>query len=111
MPISPDRICEPGVIDAGLPVPNSTKPSWLSELSAIANLRSLWIDEADVVEARDLCYGATGRHSGHIKAMSPGVRFDQKEPFGVDDALRMMEYESPSTMAPCVSQLPDTVGQ
>ena len=120
MSTSPDRIYEPGVVHPGFPVSNSTKPFWLSEPSKYARLQSEWVDEADIVvigsgmtaasltryllskkpglkivlmEARDLCSGATGRNGGHIKVMSPGVWFDRKKQYGIKEALRVMEYE------------------
>lgn len=120
MSTSPEGIYEPGIIDPGFPVNNSTQPFWLSEPSPISKLRSQWLDSADiviigsgmtsvslcrtlyanrpdlrivVVDARDLCSGATGRNGGHIKAMSPGVWFDRKPEFGVAEAIKIMEYE------------------
>ncbi|KAL4903575.1 hypothetical protein BDW74DRAFT_36665 [Aspergillus multicolor] len=120
MSTSPDGIYEPGIIDPGLPLPNSTQPFWLSSPSPLAKFRSPWLEQADVViigsgmtsvslcrslfakcpelsiiviEARDLCSGATGRNGGHIKAMSPGVWFERKKQLGVQEALKMMEFE------------------
>jgi glycine/D-amino acid oxidase-like deaminating enzyme len=120
MSTSPDGIYEPGIIDPGLPVANSTQPFWFSEPAKIASLQSPWLDAADVVivgsgmtsvslsrallskrpdlrvvvvEARNLCSGATGRNGGHIKVMSPGVWFDRKKQYGVEEAIRVMEYE------------------
>ena len=121
MSISPDGVYEKGVIDPGLPVQNSTRPFWLTEPSRIAQIRSLWPDEVvDVaiigsgmtaaslsrtlyakrpgikivlVEARDLCSGATGRNGGHIKAMSPGAWNDRKKSFGLEEGLRITEFE------------------
>lgn len=118
---SPDGIYEKGIIDPGLPAKNSTKPFWLTEPCKISKLRSPWPKETvdiavigsgitaaslvntlyrkqpdlkiTIVEARDLCSGATGRNGGHIKAMSPGSWFDRKEKFGVQEAVRIMEYE------------------
>lgn len=118
---SPDGIYERGVIDPGFPVENSTKPFWLTEPSKIGTLQSPWptqyIDiaiigsgmtavslantlyskqpnlEIAILEARDLCSGATGRNGGHVKAMSPGSWFERKEQFGTEEAIRIMEYE------------------
>lgn len=120
MSTSPDGIYEKGIVDPGLPVKNSTKPFWLTGPSKINKLQSPWLEEADIViigsgmtavslcrtlyskrpelkivviEARDLCSGATGRNGGHIKVMSPGVWYDRKEQFGVEEAIRIMEFE------------------
>lgn len=121
MASSPDGIYEKGIIDPGYPVKNSTKPFWLTEPSPISTLQSPWpTSPVDVViigsgmtaaslsrtlyaskpdlnivlvEARDLCSGATGRNGGHIKAMSPGAWFDHKEQFGVEEAIRIVNYE------------------
>lgn len=120
MSLSPDGVYEKGVIDPGLPVENSTKPYWLTEPSPIAKLQSPWQDEVDVaiigsgmtaaslcrtlyskrpgikivlVEARDVCSGATGRNGGHIKAMSPGAFLDKKKAFGLEEALKITEFE------------------
>ncbi|KAL1856799.1 hypothetical protein Plec18170_003772 [Paecilomyces lecythidis] len=117
---SPDGIYEKGVIDPGLPVKRSTKSYWLTEPAAISKLQSPWLKSADIViigsgmtaaslayklyslrsdlkiiiiEARDICGGATGRNGGHVKPMSPGVWFDRKEQFGAQEAIRIMEYE------------------
>lgn len=97
---SPDGIYERGVVDPGLPFKEYSKPFWLSEPSKISKLQSQWVEEPDVViigsgmtsvnlcltlysirpeleiivlEARELCSGATSRNGGHCKATSPGV--------------------------------------
>lgn len=120
MSSSPDGIYERGVVDPGLPVKEYSQPFWLSEPSRISNLQSTWLQEADVViigsgmtsvslclalystcpelkivvlEARELCSGATGRNGGHCKAMSPGVWYDYKSQYGVEEAVRIMQYE------------------
>ncbi|OJJ08769.1 hypothetical protein ASPVEDRAFT_144899 [Aspergillus versicolor CBS 583.65] len=117
---SPDGIYEKGIVDPGLPVLNSTKPFWLSEPSKISKLQSPWTDEADfviigsgmsaaslarslyakrpglsvvLVEARDLCSGATGRNGGHCKAQSPGDWHARRSKYGVDEAVKIMEFE------------------
>ncbi|KAL4970209.1 NAD(P)/FAD-dependent oxidoreductase [Aspergillus stella-maris] len=120
MSTSPDGIYEPGIIDPGIPVANSTKPFWLSQPSKISKLQSPWVQEADIIiigsgmtavsltrslyarkpeakiiiiEARDLCSGATGRNGGHCKVMSPGVWFERQEAYGTEEALRVMRFE------------------
>lgn len=120
MATSPEGIYEKGIVDPGLPVKNPITSFWLTEPSEISKLQSPWLDTADVViigsgmtaaslarslyskrpnlrivlvEARDVCSGATGRNGGHCKAMSPGVWFDRKQQFGVKEAIRIMEYE------------------
>lgn len=133
MSSSPDGIYEPGVIDPGFPVANPTAPFWLSEPAEISKLQSPWSGSADVViigsgmtaanlartlysrrpglkvvlvEARDVCSGATGRNGGHIKAMSPGSWFDRKQHHGVQEALRIMEFEHShlDKMASCIKE-------
>ncbi|RDW90741.1 NAD(P)/FAD-dependent oxidoreductase [Aspergillus mulundensis] len=133
MSTSPDGIYEPGIIDPGLPVPTPTQPFWLSSPSPLAKLRSPWLDQADIViigsgmtsvslcrslfakcpdvsiivlEARDLCSGATGRNGGHIKAMSPGVWVERKAQFGVQEALKIMEFEHGhlQSMTSCIKE-------
>ncbi len=120
MSTSPDGIYEPGVIDPGIPLPNPTQPFWLSEPSRISKLQSPWLETADVVivgsgmtaasltrslyarrpalkivlvEARELCSGATGRNGGHVKVMSPGVWFDRVRQYGRVEAIKVMQFE------------------
>ncbi|RSL83278.1 hypothetical protein CEP51_004603 [Fusarium floridanum] len=119
MSTSPDGIYERGLIDPGVPVDNSTKPFWLTEPVKFGKLQSPWVDSADIViigsgmtasslcralysrgapkivllEARDLCSGATGRNGGHMKAMSPGAWHDRKKMYGLQEAIKIMEYE------------------
>lgn len=121
MSTSPDGIYEPGIIDPGLPVTPYLQPYWLTQPSSIAKIQSVpWPESADiviigsgmtavsltrtlyakrpelrivVVEAREVCSGATGRNGGHCKAMSPGVWYDRKQQYGIEEALRVMEYE------------------
>ncbi|KAK7900189.1 hypothetical protein LTR67_003935 [Exophiala xenobiotica] len=103
MSSSPDGIYDVGIIDPGIPVETPTQPFWLSQPAKHSKLRSPWAETADVVvigsgmtavslcltlfsrrpglkiviiEARDLCSGATGRNGGHCKTMSPGVWFE-----------------------------------
>ncbi|KAH7177113.1 FAD dependent oxidoreductase [Dactylonectria macrodidyma] len=129
---SPDGIYEKGVVDPGFPVKNSTQPFWLTEPCKISKLQSPWPEktvdiavvgsgmtaaslvnslyskqpnlEITILEARDLCSGATGRNGGHIKAMSPGSWFERKEKFGIQEAVRIMEYEHShlKEMAACI---------
>lgn len=120
MSSSPDGIYDVGIVDPGFPVEKPTQPFWLTQPGKNSKLRSPWKDTADVViigsgmtaaslcltlfsrrpelnivvvEARDLCSGATGRNGGHCKAMSPGVWFDRKREFGVQEAIQVMEFE------------------
>ncbi|RTE76316.1 hypothetical protein BHE90_009224 [Fusarium euwallaceae] len=119
MSTSPDGIYERGLVDPGVPVDNSTKPFWLTEPVKFGKLQSPWVDSADIViigsgmtasslcralfsrgapkivllEARDLCSGATGRNGGHMKAMSPGAWHDRKKMYGLQEAIKIMEYE------------------
>ncbi|KAK7413498.1 hypothetical protein QQX98_007646 [Neonectria punicea] len=129
---SPDGIYDKGVIDPGFPAKNPTQSFWLTEPCEISKLRSPWPEETvdivvigsgmtaaslintlyskqpnlnvTILEARDLCSGATGRNGGHIKAMSPGAWFERAEKFGVQEAVRIMEYEHShlKEMAACI---------
>ncbi|KAL4960178.1 uncharacterized protein BDV14DRAFT_193147 [Aspergillus stella-maris] len=88
MSTSPDGIYEPGIVDPGFPVTNSTKPFWLSQPLEISKLHltcSLYACRPGakivVIKARDLCSGATGRNSGHCKVMSLG------------EALKVMHFK------------------
>lgn len=133
MSTSPDGIYEPGIIDPGFPVQKPTQPFWLSEPSKIGSIQSPWVEKADIavigsgmtavslvrtllskrpelkiviLEARDLCSGATGRNGGHVKVMSPGVWFDRKEQYGLIEAVRVMEFEHGHLreMAECIEE-------
>lgn len=133
MSSSPHGIYEAGVVSPGFPVKNYTLPFWLTEPSKIHKIRSAWQKTADVViigsgmtavglsrsllasqpnlkvvvvEARELCSGATGRNGGHCKVMSPGVWWDRKEQFGAKEALRVMHYEHNhlADMAACIKE-------
>lgn len=117
---SPDGIYEPGLVDPGIPVSNSTKSFWLSQSAPIARTQSPWINTADVViigsgmsgmnlartlyqksaklkivllDARDLCSGATGRNGGHIKTMSYNYWLDRKAKYGVKEAICLTNFE------------------
>ncbi|PLB55294.1 DAO-domain-containing protein [Aspergillus steynii IBT 23096] len=133
MSTSPEGIYEPGIVDPGLPVPNPTQPFWLSEPSKISTLQSPWSEHADIViigsgitaasltrtlyahrpdlkivivEARDLCSGATGRNGGHVKVISPGVWFERERNYGRQEALRVMQFEHShlDAIAACVKE-------
>lgn len=117
---SPDGVYEAGVVDPGIPVGNATKPFWLTQPSPIDNSQSPWRKDADVViigsgvtgtsiardlltrrpelrvvmlEARDVCSGATGRNGGHIKVMSYNVWLDRKKKFGLIEAIKWTQFE------------------
>ncbi|KAL4915095.1 FAD dependent oxidoreductase [Aspergillus aurantiobrunneus] len=119
--------------DPGLPIISPTTPFWFSEPSKISKLQSPWAPRADViiigsgmtaasltrslyahkpslrivlVEARDLCSGATGRNGGHCKVMSPGVWFERQEAYGTAEALSVMRFEHShlDEMAECVKE-------
>ncbi|KAJ4322066.1 hypothetical protein N0V84_005004 [Fusarium piperis] len=119
MSTAPDGIYEKGVIDPGIPVDNLTNPFWLTGPVNFGKIQSPWVDSSDIViigsdmtasslcrapysrgaprivllEARDLCSGATGRNGGHMKAMSPGAWSDRKKMYGLEEAIKIMEYE------------------
>ncbi|KAK0638440.1 Gamma-glutamylputrescine oxidoreductase [Lasiodiplodia hormozganensis] len=118
---SPEGIYEPGIVDPGLPVPHPTKSFWLSSLHQLANHQSPWpthtVDVAIigsgitgtniartllqkqpnlrivVLEARSLCSGATGRNGGHIKTMSFASWEERKATYGIEEAVRITEFE------------------
>ena len=46
-----------------------------------------------MVDARDLCSGATGRNGGHIKTMSYNFWLDRKSRYGVEEAIRLSTFE------------------
>lgn len=133
MSASVDGVYEPGVVDPGLPVDDATSPFWHSQPSPIHNVRSLWVDQADVViigsgitgasvarklfstrpklkivmlEARSICSGATGRNGGHIKVMSYNVWFHRKEKHGLVEAIRWTNFEHNHlrSMAECIEE-------
>ncbi|KAL2824868.1 FAD dependent oxidoreductase [Aspergillus cavernicola] len=133
MSTSPDGIYEPGIIDPGLPSPSPTSPFWLSQPSKLSALQSPWLNQADIViigsgmtaaslirslyarqptlkiviiEARDLCSGATGRNGGHCKVMSPGVWFEREQAYGTAEAMRVMRFEHShlDEMVKCVEE-------
>jgi len=118
---SPDGIYMPGVVDPGVPIPNPTSPYWLSKPSVYSKWQSPWpnstVDVAIIgsgmsamglaralyqkrpniriiiIEARELCSGATGRNGGHIKTMSYGTWPERKRLMGVDEAIRVTAFE------------------
>ena len=121
MSSSPEGVYEPGVIDPGFPVPKPTTPFWHSQPHPLANHQSAWpttpVDVVIigagvtgtnlartllkrepslyivVVEARGLCSGATGRNGGHIKTMAFAVWEDRKAAYGIEEAIRLTEFE------------------
>jgi len=117
---SPDGIYLPGVVDPGVPTPRSTSPYWLSKPSKYAKWQSPWPNTVDVaivgsgmsamslaralyqkrpririviIEARELCSGATGRNGGHLKTMSYATWPERKRLMGVDEAIRVTAFE------------------
>lgn len=117
-----EGIYDPGVIDPGLPVPNATTPFWHSSPHHLANHQSPWpTDTVDVViigsgisgmglsrtllslkpdlrvvlvDARALCSGATARNGGHIKTMTFAMWEERKRTFGIEEAIRISEFEN-----------------
>ena len=109
------------MINPGLPRPNSTKPYWHVNPHFYANHNSLWPQQpVDIViigtgitgmglcrtltakrpdlrivvlEARSLCSGATGRNGGHIKTMLFSMWNERKYQYGIEEAIRISEFE------------------
>ncbi|CAM1500474.1 Fc.00g096360.m01.CDS01 [Cosmosporella sp. VM-42] len=116
-----EGVYEPGIVDPGVPVANSTSPFWLSQPHPLADHRSPWPTGAvDVViigsgisgtnlartlllkrpdlrvvliDARSLCSGATARNGGHIKTMTFAVWEDRKRAYGIEEAIRISAFE------------------
>jgi glycine/D-amino acid oxidase-like deaminating enzyme len=121
MSCSFEGMYEPGIVDPGLPVDNSTTPFWHSDPHHLANHQSPWpIEPVDVavigsgmtgaalahailskrprtrvvlLDARSLCSGATARNGGHIKTMSYAAWDDRKRTLGVEEATRLTAFE------------------
>ncbi|EEY21537.1 FAD dependent oxidoreductase superfamily [Verticillium alfalfae VaMs.102] len=118
---SPEGVYEPGVVDPGLPVANSTQPFWHSELHPLSDHKSAWpqsivdvviigsgISGASIahnllsrrpdinitlIDARSLCSGATARNGGHIKTMTYAVWDHRKQRLGLEEAIKMTAFE------------------
>ncbi|KAF4996288.1 hypothetical protein FDECE_12510 [Fusarium decemcellulare] len=116
-----EGIYEPGVVDPGFPVSNSTKSFWQSTKHPRANHQSAWPTEPvdiaiigsgisgmslartllskrpdlriTLLEARDLCSGATARNGGHIKTMTFLMWEERKQQFGIEEAVRISAFE------------------
>ncbi|KAK7224776.1 hypothetical protein V2G26_012779 [Clonostachys chloroleuca] len=116
-----EGIYEPGVVDPGLPVANSTASFWHSKSHPLSDHQSSWpsgpVDVVIIgsgisgmsiartlateapqlrvilVEARELCSGATGRNGGHCKTMTFAMWEERKASFGIDEAIRITEWE------------------
>ncbi|KAF7561536.1 hypothetical protein G7046_g2604 [Stylonectria norvegica] len=121
MSSSLEGVYEPGIVDPGVPVTNSTTPFWLSSPHPLADHQSPWPSEPmDIViigsgisgtslartlvskrpelrvvliDARSLCSGATARNGGHIKTMTFAVWEDRKKTYGVEEAVRISAFE------------------
>ncbi|CRK43976.1 hypothetical protein BN1723_005961, partial [Verticillium longisporum] len=118
---SPEGVYEPGIVDPGLPVTNSTLPFWHSDLHPVAVHRSAWphsiVDvviigsgisgasiahnllsrrpdvDIPLIDARSLCSGATARNGGHIKTMTYAVWNHRKKRLGLEEAIKMTAFE------------------
>ncbi|PYI03582.1 FAD dependent oxidoreductase [Aspergillus sclerotiicarbonarius CBS 121057] len=94
-----EGIYNPGVVDPGVPVANPTAPFWQSSPHPLAYHQSSWPKEvADVlrivlIKAHSLCSGATGKNDGHIKTMTFAMWEERKASFGIDEAVRISEFE------------------
>lgn len=117
-----EGIYTPGVVDPGLPVANPTSPFWHIKPHEHANTQSPWPQGAvDIVvigsgitgmslvrsllnqaphhprialfEARSLCSGATARNGGHCKTMTFAMWEERKRSFGIEEAIRISEFE------------------
>lgn len=128
-----EGIYEPGIVDPNLPVAHPTTPFWHSSRHRLANFQSPWPDHADIViigsgisgmslartllsknpglsvvlvEARELCSGATGRNGGHIKTMTFAMWEDRKKMLDLDEAVRITLFEDShlDTMAAAIRE-------
>ncbi|KAF2096170.1 nucleotide-binding domain-containing protein [Rhizodiscina lignyota] len=118
---SPEGIYEPGIVDPKTPLPKYTSPYWHIAPHKHANHQSPWPkDTVDVViigsgisgmslartlttknprlsvvlvDARQLCAGATGRNGGHIKTMTFAMWEERKRIFGIEEAIRISLFE------------------
>ncbi|VUC22145.1 unnamed protein product, partial [Clonostachys rosea] len=118
---SPEGVYEAGIVNPGVPHPHPTESFWQKEPHTHAKYRSPWPSVTmDVViigtgvtgtnlaynllkkrpelrvaaiDARDLCSGATGRNGGHIKTMAFAVWEERKRRYGIEEAIRLTEFE------------------
>lgn len=116
-----EGIYEPGIVNPGLPQPNPTKPYWHINPHKHANHNSPWPQQSVdiaiigtgitgmamartlcakrpdlkvvVLEARSLCSGATGRNGGHIKTMLFSMWNERRHQFGIEEAIKISEFE------------------
>ncbi|CAG9978445.1 unnamed protein product [Clonostachys byssicola] len=132
-----EGIYEPGVVDPGLPVANGTSSFWHSKGHPLSDHQSSWPSEpvdvviigsgisgmsiartlaaeapqlrAVLVEARALCSGATGRNGGHCKTMTFAMWEERKASFGIDEAIRITEWEDSHLGAMSAAILQDNI--
>ncbi|OQE20034.1 hypothetical protein PENSTE_c014G01731 [Penicillium steckii] len=118
---SPEGIYERGIVDPKIPLSKYTSPYWHISPHQHANHQSPWPSAiADVViigsgisgmtlartliranaklevvliDARQLCAGATGRNGGHIKTMTFAMWAERKKIFGLEEAIRISLFE------------------
>lgn len=113
-------------IPVSLPVSNPTTSYWQATHQPSIRPESQWIDEADYVvvgsgisgaclalnllekqpkanvvmlEAREVCSGATGRNGGHTKGASYRHFPHEHEAFGFDEAVRIARLEYANVQA------------
>ena len=116
-----EGIYRPGIVDPGFSSPNGTIPFWHSNPHLRANHRSerpvgvtdvtiigtgiigmnlvctLLKSRPDfniiIIDARDLCSGATGRNGGHCKTMTFAMWEERKHSFSIEETIRISAFE------------------
>ena len=118
---SPEGIYERGIVDPKIPLSKYTSPYWHISPHQHANHQSPWPSaisdvviigsgisgmtlartliranaklEVVLIDARQLCAGATGRNGGHIKTMTFAMWAERKKIFGLEEAIRISLFE------------------
>lgn len=113
-------VYEPGVVDPGLPVSHPTSSFWLQDAAHQPVNQNAWVEETDfviigsgitaasvittlhklqpsasivLVDARQLCGGASGRNGGHIKPSIYTDWLDRKARYGLEETIKLTMFE------------------